>query len=191
MVLVDAGLDLVEAETRAGCRRCARLGGRERERAHGRGDRRHAQRALEQVAAVEPRGDDVADGRIVGRIAPDVLGFLKGACPREYVPHGNLLRRWRNLARLRLFQLPPFHDSAATRSVEDFRPPLAVRDISARAPLQQAPCLEAASMRVDLPSCGSRRTRTAETPRRRAHPDRKSTTLFELLRVRTKLWLSA
>ena len=60
-----------------------------RERAHGRGDRGHAERALEQVAAAEAGGDDVADGRIVGRIASDVLGRFEGlGAGQGRVDHG-------------------------------------------------------------------------------------------------------
>ncbi len=103
MVGIDASLDLVEAEARraVGLRAACR---RERQRAHGRGDGGDAKRALEKVAPAEPGRDHVADRRVVGRIAADILGFLKGACPREYVPHGNLLQRLWNSARLRLFQ---------------------------------------------------------------------------------------
>ena len=103
MVFVDAGLDLVEAEARGvSALRAARR--RERQRAHGRGDGGDAERALEDVAAAEPGGDHVADGRVVGRIAADILGFFIGARPREHFPHGNLLQRLRNSACLRLFQ---------------------------------------------------------------------------------------
>ena len=88
MFLVDAGGDFLEAE--AGAVLGLRLvGDRDRERAHGGRNRRHAERTLEDVAAVEPGRNDVADGRIVGRVASDILRLLKGlGAGQELIGHG-------------------------------------------------------------------------------------------------------
>ena len=61
VLLVDAGADFLEAEADAvlGLRP---VGGRNRKRADGRRDGRHAERALDQVAPAETGGDDVAKG---------------------------------------------------------------------------------------------------------------------------------
>ena len=88
MRLVDAGGDFLEAV--AGAVLSLRpSGGGDGKRAHGRRDRSHAERALEKVAAMETGRNDVSDGRIVGRIASCILGFLEGLCAGQgRVDHG-------------------------------------------------------------------------------------------------------
>ncbi len=54
----------------------ARIGARDRARQGGDGG--NPERAFEQAAAVETGGDHVADGRVVGRAAPDIVGGLEG-----------------------------------------------------------------------------------------------------------------
>ncbi len=78
MLVVDAGLELVESEGRtfsgAGV-----VGGDQRQRADGGGDGRDGQRTLQEAAAREPCGDDLAHRAIVRRIGGRAVIFLEQA----------------------------------------------------------------------------------------------------------------
>ena len=81
MLLVDTGGDFLEREAAIPLR-LRTAGSGDGERAHGRGDGGHAERALEQIAAVEAGGDDVADGGVVARVAPNILRRFEGLSAR-------------------------------------------------------------------------------------------------------------
>ena len=78
VLVVDAGLDLVEGEggrrSRAGI-----VGEQEGDGADGRGNGRNGERALEEAAAGEALGDDVAHGAVVGRIVAGTVIVLEHA----------------------------------------------------------------------------------------------------------------
>ena len=78
MLVVDAGLKLVEGEGRA-LGGAGIVGADQRQRADGGGDGRDGQRALEETAAREARGDDLAHGAVVGGIGAWPVVFLEQA----------------------------------------------------------------------------------------------------------------
>ena len=80
MVLVDARGGLLEME--AGGALGAGLFGRGHGQwAHGCRNGRHTERALEHLAPVEARGDDISDREIAAGIAADVFGRFEGLRP--------------------------------------------------------------------------------------------------------------
>ena len=77
MVGIDARGDFLEVEARRTRLRMRLVGRHQRQRRHGRGDRRRSQRALQEPTTREATGDDLAHGRVRGGIEALALGFLQ------------------------------------------------------------------------------------------------------------------
>jgi hypothetical protein len=94
MIGIDAGLDLLEGEGGFRSLRLRLLGRLQSERADGRRDRGDGERALQQAAAREALGDQLAHRGVVGRVLRRGVLMLQqagaeGRFVRAVLAHGS------------------------------------------------------------------------------------------------------